>query len=56
MHQIDYSQHCTKVRGSAVREAPSSVIFMHCRSVKSCAPRGKTKPTYFKAVTSPWFV
>ena len=56
MRQIDYSQHCTKIWDSAVREAPYGVIFMHHRSVKSCAARGKTKPTYFKAITSPWFV
>lgn len=36
--------------------APYGVIFMDRGSVKSCAARGKMKPTYFKAITSPWFV
>jgi hypothetical protein len=25
-------------------------------SVQSCAARGKTKPTYIKAIICPWFV
>jgi hypothetical protein len=37
-------------------KAPYSVIFMHRFSVKSRAARGKTKPTYFKAITGLWFV
>jgi hypothetical protein len=56
MHPIDYSQHCTKISDAAVRAAPYGVIFMHHRSVKSCAARGKTKSTYFTAITSPWLV
>jgi hypothetical protein len=56
MRPIDYSQHCTKIWDPAVREAPHDVIFMYRGSVQSCAARGKTKPTYFKAITGPWFV
>jgi hypothetical protein len=37
-------------------KGPYSVIFMHRFSVKSCAARGKTKSTYFKAITGLWFV
>jgi hypothetical protein len=56
MHHIDYSLHCTKIWDSAFREAPYDVIFTHHGSVQSCAARGKTKPTYFKAIPSPRFV
>jgi hypothetical protein len=56
MHHIDFSLHCTKIWDRAVREAPYDVIFMHHGSVKSHAARGKTQSTYFKAITSPWFV
>jgi hypothetical protein len=56
MHQFDYSLHCTKIWILALREAPYDVIFVHHGRVRSCAARGKTKPTYFKAITSPWFV
>jgi hypothetical protein len=56
MHPIDYSLHCTKIWGPPARDAPYDVIFMHHGSVKSRAARGKTKSTYFKAITSPWFV
>jgi len=56
MHPIDYSQHCTKIRDPAVKAAPFDVIFMYRGSVQSCAARGKTNPTYFKAITRPGFV
>jgi len=56
MHPIDYSQHCTKIWDPAVKAAPYGVIFMHHRSVQPCAARGRTKPTYFKAITRPGFV
>ena len=56
MHQNDYSLHCTKIWDPAVREAPYDLIFMDRGSVQSCVARGKTKSTYFKAITSPWFV
>jgi hypothetical protein len=56
MRQIDYSLHCTKIRDPAVREAPYEVIFTHHGRVKSRVARGKSKPTYIKAITSPWFV
>jgi hypothetical protein len=56
MHPIDYSLHCTTIWDPAAREVPYDLIFMDRGSVQSCAARGKTKPTYFKAITSPWFV
>jgi hypothetical protein len=56
MHPIDYSLHCTKICGPAVREAPYDVIFMYRGSVQSCAARGKTNPTSSKAVSTPRFV
>ncbi len=56
MHQNDYSLHCTKIWDPAVREAPYDLIFVDRGSVQSCVARGKTKSTYFKAITSPWFV
>jgi hypothetical protein len=49
MHPIDYSQHCTKIWDDpAVNAAPYGVIFMHHRSVQSCAARGRTKRTLFQ--------
>jgi hypothetical protein len=56
MHPIDYSQHCTKIWDPAVKAAPFDVIFMYRGSVQSCAARGKTNPTYSKAVSTPRFV
>jgi hypothetical protein len=56
MHPINYSLYCTKIGDPAVRGAPYDVIFTHRGRFKFCAVRGKTKSTYFKAVTSPWFV
>ena len=56
LHQNDYSLHCTKIWDPAVRETPYDVIFRYRGSVHSCAARGKTKSTYFNAITSPWFV
>lgn len=55
MHQTDYLP-CTKIWGSAAGQAPYNVLFTHRGRFKFCAVRGKTKSTYFKAVTRPWFV
>jgi hypothetical protein len=53
LHQNDYSLHCTKIWDPAVREASYDLIFVDRDRVQSCVARGKTKPTYIKAITSP---
>ena len=55
MHQTDYLP-CTKISAPAARRAPYDVLVTHHGRFKFCAVRGKTKSTYFKAVTGRWFV
>jgi hypothetical protein len=55
MHQTDYLPLHQDLEPSR-RPGATYVIFTHHGRIKFCGVRGKTKSTYFKAVTSPWFL